>query len=170
MSADELLSSRVLRTALLLFDFINNEAIPNTGLESNTFWFEFEKSVQKLALINKKLLQTREEIQKKIDDCHISKKGDKFDKDQYKEIDKYCKSKNMKWLASAWDIESLNFLDQYNLPFNKIASEAQGLQERMSALYEDMGHVIGRYYEIDDEEHEPGHEAEGDSIDFFNNI
>ncbi len=66
-----------------LFDFINNEAIPNTGLESNTFWFEFEKSVQKLTLINKKLLQTREEIQKKIDDWHISKKGDKFDKDQY---------------------------------------------------------------------------------------
>ena len=38
--------------------------------------------------------------------------------------------------------------------FKKVASEAQSLQERMSGLYEDMGHILGRYYEI----HEPGHE------------
>ena len=35
--------------------------------------------------------------------------------------------------------------------FSKIANEAQGLQERMSALYEDMGHIIGRYYEVNEE-------------------
>ena len=66
-----------------LFEFINNEAIPNTGVESNNFWFEFEKSVHKLAAINKKLLETREEIQKKIDRWHISKKGSEFDKSEY---------------------------------------------------------------------------------------
>ena len=38
--------------------------------------------------------------------------------------------------------------------FKKVATEAQSLQERMSGLYEDMGHILGRYYEI----HEPGHE------------
>ena len=38
--------------------------------------------------------------------------------------------------------------------FKKVATEAQGLQERMGGLYEDMGHILGRYYEI----HEPGHE------------
>ena len=32
--------------------------------------------------------------------------------------------------------------------FKKVASEAQSLQERMSTLYEDMGHILGRYYEI----------------------
>ena len=32
--------------------------------------------------------------------------------------------------------------------FGKIASEAKSLQERMGALYEDMGNILGRYYEI----------------------
>jgi hypothetical protein len=47
--------------------------------------------------------------------------------------------------------------------FSKIANEAQGLQERMSALYEDMGHIIGRYYEVNEEE---GDKAEYEK--FFN--
>jgi chromosome segregation ATPase len=32
--------------------------------------------------------------------------------------------------------------------FSKIANEAKSLQERMGALYEDMGNILGRYYEI----------------------
>jgi len=32
--------------------------------------------------------------------------------------------------------------------FGKIAKEAKSLQERMGALYEDMGNILGRYYEI----------------------
>ena len=32
--------------------------------------------------------------------------------------------------------------------FGKIAGEAKSLQERMGALYEDMGNILGRYYEI----------------------
>tara|TARA_B110000305_G_scaffold238712_1_gene304761 strand:- start:3272 stop:4117 length:846 start_codon:yes stop_codon:yes gene_type:complete len=45
-----------------------------------------------------------------------------FNKEKYDEIDKYCKKINIKWFASAWDINSLNFLDQYNLDCHKIAS------------------------------------------------
>ena len=33
--------------------------------------------------------------------------------------------------------------------FSKIATEAKSLQERMGALYEDMGHILGRYYEVE---------------------
>ena len=47
--------------------------------------------------------------------------------------------------------------------FSKIANEAQGLQERMSALYEDMGHIIGRYYDVNEES---GDKAEYEK--FFN--
>tara|TARA_R110002020_G_scaffold30180_1_gene94967 strand:+ start:197 stop:835 length:639 start_codon:yes stop_codon:yes gene_type:complete len=47
--------------------------------------------------------------------------------------------------------------------FSKIANDAQGLQERMSALYEDMGHIIGRYYEVNEE---TGDKAEYEK--FFN--
>lgn len=48
--------------------------------------------------------------------------GLEFDKKEFDEIDSYCKKKNIIWFASAWDIKSLSFLDNYNLKYNKIAS------------------------------------------------
>ena len=50
------------------------------------------------------------------------KKGLEFDFDQYKEIDNYCKELDIIWFASAWDHKSLEFLSQFNLKYNKIAS------------------------------------------------
>jgi len=50
------------------------------------------------------------------------KEGLEFNEKDYDEIDKYCKQKNIIWFASAWDQESLNFLDKYNLKYNKVAS------------------------------------------------
>jgi len=50
------------------------------------------------------------------------KKGLEFGQKEYQEINDYCKSKNIKWFASAWDINSLKFLDQFNCEYNKIAS------------------------------------------------
>ena len=50
------------------------------------------------------------------------KYGLEFNQDQYDEIDAYCKKVGMPWFASAWDIESQDFLKQYNCPWNKIAS------------------------------------------------
>jgi N-acetylneuraminate synthase len=45
-----------------------------------------------------------------------------FGKEEYDEIDKYCKSKGIAWSASPWDLDSLRFLEQYNVPFIKIPS------------------------------------------------
>ena len=45
--------------------------------------------------------------------------------------------------------------------FGKIATEAKTLQQRMGALYEDMGSILGRYYEIG-EGHVPGHDVDDD--------
>ena len=50
------------------------------------------------------------------------KLGLEFEKLQYDEIDNYCKEVDIEWFGSAWDIKSLEFLDNYNLKFNKIAS------------------------------------------------
>ena len=50
------------------------------------------------------------------------KLGLEFEKKEYDEIDKYCKELNIDWFASAWDIKSLEFLDNYNLKYHKIAS------------------------------------------------
>jgi len=48
--------------------------------------------------------------------------GLEFGKNEYDIIDKYCKEKNILWYASAWDIDSQVFLQNYNLKYNKVAS------------------------------------------------
>lgn len=50
------------------------------------------------------------------------KEGLEFNYDEYLEIDNYCKHKKIDWFASAWDLESLEFLEKFNTKFNKIAS------------------------------------------------
>ncbi len=50
------------------------------------------------------------------------KEGLEFSLDEYKEIDHFCKKNKIKWFASAWDQNSLKFLDQFDLEFHKIAS------------------------------------------------
>ena len=50
------------------------------------------------------------------------KVGLEFEKKQYDIIDKYCKELNIDWFASAWDIKSLQFLDDYKCKYAKIAS------------------------------------------------
>ena len=50
------------------------------------------------------------------------KRGLEFDYEDYKEIDHYCKEKNIIWFASCWDKESVDFIEQFNVPCYKIAS------------------------------------------------
>lgn len=45
-----------------------------------------------------------------------------FQKPEYDEIAEYCGEIGIEWSASAWDIPSLEFLDQFNVPFHKVAS------------------------------------------------
>jgi len=67
----------------ILFEFINNEAIPGTDIILEDFWFKFAEAVHELAPINKALLKKRDEIQKKIDEWHISNKDKDLDKSKY---------------------------------------------------------------------------------------
>ena len=48
--------------------------------------------------------------------------GLEFDEKQYDEIDEYCKKSKIEWFCSAWDLNSLNFLDKYELNYHKVAS------------------------------------------------
>lgn len=50
------------------------------------------------------------------------KKGLEFSTEQYHEINSYCNDKQIDWFASAWDLNSQKFLQQFNCKFNKIAS------------------------------------------------
>jgi len=50
------------------------------------------------------------------------KEGLEFGESQYREIDRYCKERKIKWFASAWDVDSQRFLRKFELEYNKIAS------------------------------------------------
>ena len=50
------------------------------------------------------------------------KRGLEFGFDEYKEIDEYCKKLSILWFASCWDMESVDFIEQFNPPCHKIAS------------------------------------------------
>ncbi|ANF81962.1 malate synthase G [Acinetobacter sp. NCu2D-2] len=53
-----------------LYDFIENEALPGSGLDSDTYWKNFEQVVVDLSPKNKALLAKRDDIQAKIDEWH----------------------------------------------------------------------------------------------------
>jgi malate synthase len=72
-----------LKISSTLFEFINNEVIPGTNIKSDDFWNKFEKVVHELAPINKKLIEKREIIQKKIDEWHKLNKNKDFIKKDY---------------------------------------------------------------------------------------
>ena len=50
------------------------------------------------------------------------KNGLELTYDDYKEIDKYCKAKKIMWFASCWDKDSVDFIEQFDVPCHKIAS------------------------------------------------
>lgn len=57
------------------------------------------------------------------------KKHIEFEKPEYDEIDNYCRQKPIAWSASPWDMPSLEFLLQYDVPFIKIASATNDNEE-----------------------------------------
>lgn len=81
---------------------------------------KFQKRTIDLVYDNKTLDTPRESPWGKT--TREQKQGLEFGKSEYDEIDKYCKELDIDWFASAWDIKSLEFLDNYDLKFNKIAS------------------------------------------------
>ena len=67
-----------------LVTFIESEAIPGTGVDTQNFWQGFAEIVDKLGPKNKTLLQKREDIQSKIDEYHIKHRGQDIDIEDYK--------------------------------------------------------------------------------------
>ncbi len=54
------------------------------------------------------------------------KMGLEFSREQYQEIDGYCKEKKVAWSASAWDVDSQKFIRDFKVSFNKVASAMLG--------------------------------------------
>jgi N-acetylneuraminate synthase len=64
------------------------------------------------------------------------KSGLEFGVNEYQEIDQYCKHKGIEWFASAWDLNSQKFLQQFDCKYNKVASAM--------IVYEDLLRMIAK--------------------------
>ncbi|WP_460120248.1 malate synthase G [Pseudomonas sp. S2_C03] len=73
-----------LQVAKVLFDFVNNEAIPGTGLTAEAFWAGADKVIHDLAPKNKALLAKRDDFQARIDAWHQERAGQAHDAVAYK--------------------------------------------------------------------------------------
>ena len=97
-----------------LLEFVNNEVIPDTGVNIEEFWTKFSNAVHELSPINKALIQEREIIQKKIDDWHKSNKGKELNKIEYINF-----------------LKSINYLIEEDSNFN---IETTGVDEEISSI------------------------------------
>jgi malate synthase len=66
-----------------LYDFVNNEAMPGSGIQAQDFWNGFASLVRTLAPRNAELLRKRDELQAKIDAWHRQHPGPGFDQAKY---------------------------------------------------------------------------------------
>lgn len=73
-----------IEVADVLADFIEREALPGTGITPGAFWSAFESILIDLAPKNRALLQTRDDLQGKIDAWHKARRGKIFDAGEYK--------------------------------------------------------------------------------------
>ncbi len=86
-----------------------------------------------------------------------------FGREEYDEIDSFCRGLGIDWFASAWDIPSLEFLRKYHSPYNKIASamltnhklvEQIALEGKMTFIstgmseYSDIDHTVSLFREM----------------------
>jgi len=91
-----------------LLNFVNNELLPGTGITKENFWNGLDKYSHELAKKNKKLLEIRENLQKKIDAWHRDRKGEEFNINDYsnflKEIG-YIKKEGKKFKIETKNID-----------------------------------------------------------------
>ncbi|OEC34626.1 malate synthase [Pseudomonas cuatrocienegasensis] len=73
-----------LQVAKVLFDFVNNEAIPGTGVSAEAFWAGAEAVLNDLAPKNRALLAKRDQLQAQIDAWHQARAGQAHDAAAYK--------------------------------------------------------------------------------------
>ena len=93
-----------------LLNFVNDELLKDTKISPQKFWSGFDKMVHELAPRNKELIETRKNLQKKIDTWHIKNKGNPIEIEEYKkflkEID-YLKDE-----GPDFNIETMNVDDE----------------------------------------------------------
>ena len=80
----QFISTDKIQIAKPLYDLVNDEIIPGTGVDQENFWTSLSQIVDKLSNENRQLLDQRTQIQKKIDDWHKDNRSNQFDIKKYK--------------------------------------------------------------------------------------
>ena len=93
----------------------------NTAVQAGCDAVKFQKRTPEICVPEKMKTIMRETPWGLITYLDYKKKIE-FGETEFNIIADYCEQKNIAWSASAWDIESLKFLDKYDLTFNKVAS------------------------------------------------
>jgi len=75
----------------VLLNFVDKELLPGTNVSKKRFWKGLSETLHKLTPINKKLLETREKIQKSLDSFYLERKGKNFNYNEYKNFLKKIK-------------------------------------------------------------------------------
>ena len=70
------------------------------------------------------------------------KAGLEFGLEEYQEISRYCQEKGIEWFASAWDLNSQQFLRQFDCKFNKVASAMVVYDELLEMIAEEGKHTF----------------------------
>ncbi len=75
-----------LKVASILYEFVNTEVLPGTGIDAGAFWNAFAQTLKDLAPRNRALGEERDVIQRKIDSWHQRHAGGAFDADLYRQF------------------------------------------------------------------------------------
>lgn len=75
-----------LRVARVLYDFVNDEALPGTDIDPDSFWAGVDKVVTDLTPRNQELLRRRDELQAQIDKWHRQRVIEPLDIDAYRDF------------------------------------------------------------------------------------
>ena len=67
-----------------LYHLVRDEIVPGTGVNADRFWKSFGEIVRDLAPKNRALLEKRDNLQKQIDQYHLARKGQPFNREEYK--------------------------------------------------------------------------------------
>jgi len=70
------------------------------------------------------------------------KRGLEFELEEFKIISQYCQEKNIDWFASAWDLNSQNFMKQFNCKFNKVASAMIVHEDLLKVIADEGKHTF----------------------------
>jgi malate synthase len=86
MTETDRIEAGALKVDKALYDFINDEALPGTGIAPETFWSSFDSLIHDLSPRNRALLATRDELQARIDAWYQESRGQAVDLPEYKAV------------------------------------------------------------------------------------